>query len=164
MAEKKNVPSLWTANPFGEFRKEMDQLVEDFFGKGSMLSRSGLSMPSLAADKELSFVNPAIDIKENGKAIVLTAELPGLADEDVDISVHDGVLTLKGEKKFEKEEKDEKGHVQERRYGSFQRSMSLPDRVDEAKISAKFEKGVLTVTMPKRPDAKPSGRKIAIGK
>jgi HSP20 family molecular chaperone IbpA len=105
-----------------------------------------------------------IDVTENDEAITLTAELPGLAEEDVDLTVRDGVVTLKGEKKHERDEEKDNVHVTERSYGSFQRSMPVPDRVDASKISAKFDKGVLKVVMPKKPEAQSAARKIDIGK
>ncbi len=148
------LPSLWSDNPFAELRKEMDQALESFFGKNKLLP--------LAEGKD--FLSPSIDVVENDTAIVLTAELPGITEEDVDVSIHNGVLSLKGEKKMEKKDDKDNYHVVERRYGSFQRSMRLPPSVDEAAVAAKFDKGVLTVTMPKKPDAAPAERKIAIEK
>lgn len=148
------LPSLWSDNPFAELRKEMDQALESFFGKNKL--------PSLAEGKD--FLSPSVDVVENDTAIVLTAELPGITEEDVDVSIHNGVLSIKGEKKMEKKDDKDNYHVVERRYGSFQRSMRLPPSVDEAAVAAKFDKGVLTVTMPKKPDAAPAERKIAIEK
>ncbi|MFA7414312.1 MAG: Hsp20/alpha crystallin family protein [Rhizobium sp.] len=107
---------------------------------------------------------PSIDVAENDGAITLTAELPGISEKDVDISIQNGILTLKGEKKFEKKDDKDDYHVIERRYGSFQRSMRLPPSVNEDAVSAKFDKGVLTVTMPKKPGTAPAERKIAIEK
>lgn len=148
-----SLPSLWSDNPFAQLRKEMDQALESFFGDRA--DGEGLFG---------KFMTPSIDVAENDAAITLTAELPGLSDEDVDLSIHNGILSLKGEKK--KEEKGEKDnyHIVERRYGSFQRTMRLPQTVDEAAVSAKFDKGVLTVTMPKKPGTAPVERKIAIEK
>ena len=154
---KRTVPSLWSSDPFADFRKQMDHLFEDFLGRPGALTPAGADVGALQR-----MVSPAIEVSENDKAITLTAELPGMAEDDVEVHVRDGVLTLKGEKKVEKTEEDENRYFSERRYGSFQRSMSLPERIDEAKIAAKFDKGVLHVTMPKRADAKPSARKIDI--
>lgn len=156
---KKNLPDFWSRDPFGDFRKEFDRLFEDFFtGKAARLPETGLAkLPS-------GVLQPSIDIKETDKAITLTAELPGLSDKDVDVSVREGVLRLKGEKKMEETRDEEDVHVMERRYGSFQRSVNLPDRVDADAISAAFDKGVLTVTMPKKAEAGSSARKIPVGK
>ena len=106
---------------------------------------------------------PNVDIKESDKAVTLTAELPGIDEKDVDLSVRDGMLTLKGEKKYEHEEEKEDIHMVERRYGSFQRSFRLPDTVNADKIDAKFDKGVLRVVMPKTAQAASPVKKIAIG-
>ncbi len=96
--------------------------------------------------------------------LLLTAELPGIDRKDIDISVDDGVLTLRGEKIEEKKEADEekKYHLFERNYGTFQRSFTLPTGVDPNKISAEFDKGVLKVHLPKTAEAKVKGRKIEV--
>jgi HSP20 family protein len=151
---------MWPGTSFTDFRKQMDDLVENFFGRPF----------GLRTDSDLAFpggnglISPAIDVTENDDSVTLTAELPGMDEKDVDLSIRNGVMTLKGEKKYEYKEKKEDTHVMERRYGSFQRVMTLPDSVDEGKIEAKFDKGVLTVTMPKKSEAKSAARKIAIGK
>jgi HSP20 family protein len=90
-----------------------------------------------------------MDVSETEKVIEITAELPGLEEKDVDIRFADGVLTIRGEKKSEKEEKDKDYHLVERRYGSFARSVSLPANTDPAKIKATIENGVLKVTVQK---------------
>lgn len=105
---------------------------------------------------------PAVNVEENGEELLLTAELPGLARGDVNIELENNVLTVRGEKSEEhKESEDSRYHVWERRYGAFQRSLVLPRTVQADQISAEFEDGVLTVRMPKAPDAK--GRTIEIG-
>lgn len=157
-SKKSNVPSMWSGGVFDDFRKEMDDLISGFFGgQRTWPTVSHAKLPA-------GIVNPAIDITENDDAITLTAELPGLAEEDVDLTVRDGVMTLKGEKKHEHDEEKDNIHVTERSYGSFQRSMPVPDRVDAGKISAKFDKGVLKVVMPKKAEAVSAARKIAIEK
>jgi HSP20 family protein len=93
--------------------------------------------------------SPAVDIFEDEKEIVIKADLPDVKEEDIDVHVEDGQLTLKGERKFEHEEKKENYHRVERRYGSFQRTFGLPETVDAEKIVAKYDKGVLKVTLPK---------------
>lgn len=107
---------------------------------------------------------PAMEITENDDALIVTAEVPGISAKDVDISIDDGMLTLSGEKKEEKEEGKEgsKFHMWERRYGSFRRSFALPQAVDADRISAKTTDGILTVTVPKTKKAKAQGRKIPI--
>jgi len=108
---------------------------------------------------------PSVDVEETDDELLLTAELPGLEEKDVQIDVEANVLTLRGIKKQEREEEKTNGQRQmriwERRYGAFIRSFTLPSTVDVAKIRAEFDKGILTVQMPKTSESK--GRKIAIG-
>lgn len=92
---------------------------------------------------------PAVDIYEDEKAITLKAELPDMDEKNLDVKVEEGMLTIRGERKFEKEEKKENFHRIERRYGSFERAFALPDTVDAENISAKYDKGVLKVVAPK---------------
>ena len=106
---------------------------------------------------------PAMDIVETPKEFTLTAELPGLDEKNVDVSIEDGVMMISGEKIEErKEEEDKKVYLYERSYGSFQRSFTLPSGVDAAKISADFKKGVLKVHIPKNGDVAPKGRKVEV--
>ena len=160
MAEKlkSNLPTMWSTGMFDDFRKEMDDLMGGFFGG----DRRTPAMRDLWARMPAGAVSPAIDVTENDDMIVMTAELPGLVEDDVDLSVRDGVLTLKGEKKHERDEEKDDVHITERSYGSFQRSMPVPDRVDADKISARFDKGILVVSMPKKAEAVSSPRKISI--
>lgn len=148
----KNSLSIWQDHPFASFRKEMDDLMENFFGKSRF--------PELGEME--GFNAPSIDIKENDKQLMLTAELPGMDQKDVKLEVRNGLLTLSGEKKQERDEEKDSYHVTERRYGSFTRSIPIPERVDESAIEAKFDKGVLTVTMPVKPGEVTGTRKIAI--
>ena len=105
---------------------------------------------------------PATDIVETDDLLVLTAELPGLEKKDIEITVDEGVLTLRGEKLEEKKEEDKKFHLYERTYGTFQRAFALPRGVDPAKITAEFDKGILKVLLPKTAEAKAKGRKVEI--
>lgn len=106
---------------------------------------------------------PAVDIVETPKELTLTAELPGMELKDIDVSVEEGVLTIRGEKIEEKKEEEEKKmYLYERNYGSFQRAFALPAAVDASKINAEFAKGVLKVHIPKTGEAKPVGRKVEI--
>jgi len=98
---------------------------------------------------------PAVDILETPEAYEVKAELPGIAKDDVHITVENNVLTLKGERKFEKDETKENYHRIERTYGAFARSFTLPTRVDQEKVEAKFDNGVLTISVPKAAEAKP---------
>jgi len=107
---------------------------------------------------------PPVDIYENGDNLVLKAELPGINPDDVEIRVEDNTLYLKGERKFEKEVKEQSYHRVERSYGAFTRTFSLPNSVDADKVAANFKDGVLTLTMPKKEEAKPKTIKINVSK
>jgi HSP20 family protein len=138
--------------PFREvtrLRREMDRFWDDYFGSG----RRGLR--PLQAE-----FAPAVDVKESTDQIVVKAEVPGMEAKDINISVTGEVLTIKGEKKSEPEEKEENYHVVERSYGSFSRSLVLPSAVDLDKIEAKYDKGVLTVICPKKEEVKPKAIEI----
>jgi len=113
-------------------------------------------------DSELvqSTWSPAVDIYETENELVLTAELPGVEEKDVEIKIEDNTLSLKGERKFEKETREENYHRIERAYGSFYRSFSLPNYVDQEKISAEYENGLLKIHMPKKAEVKPKKVKI----
>jgi len=126
-----------------EMREQMDRLLGSF-----MMGRGGMEWV------------PAVDITERPNELVLTAELPGMRREDIEIELENNVLTIRGEKKAEHEEKGEERYVFERQFGSFARSFTLPRTVDPDRIHARFENGVLTVKMPKSEAAK--GRKIDV--
>lgn len=98
---------------------------------------------------------PAVDVSENEDAYVITAELPGSKPEDVTVELHEGVLTLRGEKKSERSGENEHTRWVERSFGSFSRSFTLPSNANGEKVDARFENGVLTLTVPKREEAKP---------
>src|SRR6516165_5009738 len=147
--EKTDPPAEW--RPFESLRREVDRLFEDF-RLGSWRSPFGRGEA------------PAVDIVEKEKAYEITAELPGMDESNIDVKVSDGTLTIKGEKRDEKEEKKKDYYLSERRYGSFQRSFGVPDGVDADKIEANFKNGVLTVTLPKTEQAQTSEKKIAIKK
>src|SRR5258708_17494155 len=111
---------------------------------------------------EGSGVTP-VDVFSNGEhEIVLKAELPDMTREAIDITVEDGTLTIKGEKKFGEDVKDEQFHRIERRYGTFSRSFSMPATVDASKVSAEYKNGVLTVRLPLREEAKPRQIKVDV--
>jgi len=154
---KKSAPTRTTAlEPWQSFRQDMDRLFDRF--------TTGFGLPAfgrnLRTDWEVAA--PAVDVGEDEKAYTVTAELPGIEEKDLDVTVTGDVLVLKGEKKQEKEEKNKNYYLSERSYGSFQRSFALPDGVDRSKISAAFSKGVLTVTLPKSVDSQKQQKKIEI--
>ena len=147
--------------PLESLRREVDQLFEDF---GLRSLRHGIDFGPFWRG-EISWGKvPAVDFVDNEKAYVVTAELPGIAESDVDVKYADGVLTIRGEKKEEKEEKKKDYYLSERRYGSFQRVFQVPSGVDSDKIEAAFKNGVLTVTLPKSAQAAKNEKKIAIKK
>jgi HSP20 family protein len=130
---------LRSEHPLASFRTEFDRLFDDFFG--NFLPEK----PALAL--------PVVDIAEKDDRIELHAELAGVKPEDVSVSADEDTVTIKGEKKVEREEKNTNWFVTERSYGSFTRVLQLPALVDAAKAKASFKDGVLTVTLPKRPEA-----------
>ncbi len=138
--------------PFREvsrLRREMDRLWEEFFG------------PSRRAFQPLEEMwAPAIDVSESADKVTIKAEVPGIDVKDIDISMVGDLLTIKGEKKAEKEEKGESYHIVERSYGSFSRGIRLPAPVDPDKIEATYKDGVLTITCPKKEEVKPKAIEI----
>jgi len=116
--------------------------------------------PAWRAESSFSFPTPAVEVTEDNKTYKITAELPGLEQKDIEITLSDKMLILKGEKRYEKEEKDR--HVSERAYGSFQRSFTIPETIDREKIGADLAKGVLTITLPKAAAAQKPEKKIEI--
>jgi HSP20 family protein len=157
-SNKSPVPNF-PNDPFAAFREEMNSMLDRAFSRPFSL----FDTPSLG-NFGAGRITPQIDIHETEKEFTLTAELPGMDEKDVEILIDNGMMTLKGEKKYEKESDKDNARVVERRYGSFQRSFTLPSSVDEEKISASFDKGVLKVKMPKGKETKPSGRRVEIGK
>ncbi len=103
---------------------------------------------------------PAVELVEKEGEFVLTAEIPGMSKEHVDISIEDSVLTFKGEKKFEREEEKDRMHIREREYGTFMRAFTLPRNVDATKVRAEYHDGVVEIHMPKGEEAK--GRRIEV--
>jgi HSP20 family protein len=155
MANKSWFPA-WGDRPrevehFRGFKSQIDSLFEDWFGR---------SMGGVLA--------PRVDVSEDDKAVTLTAELPGVKEADIEVSLVGDQLSIKGEKRSEHDEqKDMEGrtlHRMERSYGAFQRTLTLPYQVDPAQVSAQFRDGVLTISVPKPPDAvaQKQGRKIEI--
>lgn len=140
--------------PYGGLRREMDRLFDDF-------SR-GFGTPALSGGNGL--LSPKVDVAETEKGLELTAELPGVDQDDIELSLHDGVLTLKAEHQEEKEEKDEKKqyHLVERARGTYMRRFALPFEADDDKVEARFDKGVLHVFVPRSETAEKAARKIKV--
>jgi len=141
-------------DPFGSLFRDVQKTFEDFSRRSPI---AGLSSEMLA---------PKIDIAESKDAIDLAAELPGVDEKDVDVTLADGMLTIRGEKKSERDEtdKEKNWHVVERSYGSFGRTISLPFDPDPAKVEAKFDKGVLHIHLPKPAEVAKKQQKIEIKK
>ncbi len=128
-----------------------DRFLDDFFAP------AGLNRSEDVSDRGWS---PAVDVKENDKGVSLMVDLPGLKKEDINIHLEDSVLTVTGERKFERDEEKDNYHRVERAYGSFSRSFRLPNNVDGGSASASFTDGVLTLEIPKTEEAKPRSIEI----
>ena len=150
--------------PFDSLRREVDRLFEDFAGGlwRSPFGRSFFDIEPAWRSRSAMSAMPAIDVTETDKAYEITAELPGMDEKNVEVKVADDILTIKGEKQEEKEEKTKDYHLSERSFGSFQRASQVPSGVDTDKIDAKFSKGVLTVTLPKSTEAQKAEKKITV--
>jgi HSP20 family protein len=144
----KDIVKREPASGLSQLRREMDRLFEDFFAPITPQSWWGRRL------WEGEWV-PAVDVAETPEQITVKAELPGIDAKEIDISLTGDILTIKGEKKSEREEKKEDYHLVERNYGSFSRSLTLPAAVNAEKIDAKYEKGVLTITCPKKEPVTP---------
>jgi HSP20 family protein len=153
-------PRRW--DPFSDLRDEVDRIFNQFnIGWPATFRRP---VPDFGAARPGNgwALAPAVDVAEKEKEYEITAELPGLDEKDIDVKVANGVLTIKGEKKEEKEERQKDYYLSERRYGAFHRSFTLPDGVDADQIAATFSKGVLTVKLPKTAQAQSNEKKISI--
>ena len=161
--EKTAAPATtWT--PFESLRREIDRLFEDFDGGffRSPFRRSVLDVAPFWGRNVKWPAMPAVDVTDTEKAYEITADMPGMDEKNIEVKVSDGVITLKGEKQEEKEEKKKDYYLRERNYGSFERSFQVPEGVDTDKIEASFKKGVLSVTLPKKPEAQKSAKKIDV--
>jgi HSP20 family protein len=146
--------NLTRFDPYRELATLQDRLNRAFgstFGRGER------------EDETLAAWAPPVDIAEEKERILITAELPGFKNDDISIQTENGMLTLSGERRFEKESGERAYHRVERSYGRFVRSFSLPNNVDREKIQARFNDGLLQIELPKREDAKPRTIKIAGG-
>ncbi len=140
-----------TEDPFASFRREMDRVFEDTLGRSAFFGggRGGDLTPSL-------------DVAETDEAVTVTVELPGVDEKDMELTLERGLLTIKGEKKAETDTEGSGRRVVERSYGRFTRSLSLPSEIEPDRAEARFDKGILTVTLPKPAAAKADHRRIEI--
>ncbi len=150
-----------TFEPFQALRKQVDDLFTNFTVSWPHFEIPKIEWPTLAEAGTESAI-AKFDLSENGEAVKVVADVPGVDEKDVEVLVRNGVLTIKGNKKSESEEEGEDFYVSERSFGSFSRAFRLPDGVDEQAVSADFDKGVLTVTLPKTPKSKSQGRRIPV--
>ena len=161
-AERSRAVQGW--RPFESLRREIDRLFDDFDHGSwrSPLRRSLFDMePSWRTEPSWS-TTPAVDIVEKGNAYEITAELPGMDEKNIEVSLVNGNLTIKGEKQEEKEEKKKDYYLHERHFGSFERCFAVPEKADPDKIEAHFKKGLLTVTLPKKAEAIQPEKKIEV--
>ncbi len=148
-----HLPSLFgrDGGSLGSLFQEIERTFEDFSRR---MPFAGFSDGGTAA--------PRMDVSEGKDGLEVTAELPGVDEKDVEVMLSNGLLTVRGEKKVEREEKDKNWHMTERSHGSFSRSIALPYEPDPAKVEAKFEKGVLRILLPKPAEMAKKERKIEI--
>ena len=144
-------PAEREGDPFSYLRQQVNRVFDDFWGA-----------PSLARGETWSGFAPQVDVTETDKDVKVCAEIPGVEAKDIDVSVEDGTLRIRGEKKYEREENEKGQYRMERCYGSFERAIPLPVEVDEAKAKAEFKNGVLRLTLPKRPGAQSRRKKIPV--
>jgi HSP20 family protein len=142
-------------DPFREFstlQDRMNRLFRDSFGPEGR--EESLTTTSFA---------PAVDVYEDEHNVTLKIEVPGIEEKDIDVRIENNTLTVHGERKFEKEEKEENYRRVERQYGSFTRSFTLPNTVDTENVSANYDKGVLKIKLAKKAEAKPKQIKVHVG-
>ena len=153
------IPAFWgredeKGDPFRAMQREFDRMFRDF----------GTNLPAAFGATGGAQLAPLIDISESDDGIDITAELPGVDEDDVDITLTDRLLTIKGEKKAETEKKEKDYHLVERSYGSFRRSVTLPFAADPNAVEASFEKGVLKIHLPKPKEEAQAPNRISIKK
>lgn len=157
VSKSKREPATGPKDIFSAMRDEMNRVLERFEGGKSFWSTP---VSRWVGGK----IVPELDVRETDTAIIVEAELPGVDEKDISVTVANGYLTIKGEKHSESERSEESYYVAERSFGSFERSLRLADSVDESKIEASFDRGVLKVNAPKSAEAQKPERKIPIGK
>jgi HSP20 family protein len=141
--------------PFREFATLQDRINRVF--------RDSYSGPGQDESLTTSSFAPAVDVYEDEHKVALKIEVPGIEEKDIDVRVENNTLTVHGERKIEKEEKEENYRRVERQYGSFTRTFTLPQTVDSENVTANYDKGVLKITLPKKAEAKPKQIKVNVG-
>ena len=143
-------------DPFSDLQREMNRLFDDFF------SDSPLALRRDERNVAAAGFEPRIDVSESGKEVKISAELPGMDEKNVSVELDDSIVTIRGEKREEKSEEGENWYRREQTHGSFHRSVPLPASVDSTRAKAKFKKGVLTVTLPKKKSDRPQRTSVTI--
>lgn len=141
-------------NPVANLQRDIGRVFDDFW--------SSFDRPFGMTGGLLAGGWPTADVSETEKAIEVSVELPGMDEKDIDVSVTDDTLTIRGEKKSDTEKKEKGYYLSERSFGSFHRAIALPASVDTDKVEARFKKGVLTLTLPKTPEAQEKVKKISV--
>jgi len=144
------------SDPFRDLQREMNRLFDDFFSDFPLAPRGGER--GLAA----AGFSPRVDVSETEKEVKVSAELPGMDEKDISVEMDDAAITIRGERKEEKEDKGKNWYTREQSYGSFRRIVPLPASVQGEKASAKFKKGLLTITVPKREEEQAKRKAIKI--
>ncbi len=148
-------PGKALSSPFDLFNRDLEELFSDYF--------SGDHLPSRFVDAKQSYPGLArLNISETDEAIEISVDLPGMDEENIDVSLADGVLTIEGERHDETKDDNKNFHRVERSYGAFCRQIAMPTSIDEDNVNAKFEKGVLSITCKKAPEEKQQKRKISV--
>ncbi len=149
---------------FGALRQQVDRLFDEFDRDfwAAPFRRSLFDIEPFWRRQVAGPMAPAVDIVEKDNAYEVKADLPGLDEKNIEVKLSDGMLTIKGEKQEEKEEKKKDYYLHERHFGTFERSFRVPETVDAEKIEAQFKKGVLTLTLPKKPEARKPEKKIDV--
>ena len=148
-------PGQRAEHPLAAMQREMDRMLDEFW--------RGFDLPVWGRGERGGMIAPRIDIRETEEAIIVTAELPGLEEKDVEISLSETALLIRGEKKLERQEKERGYTYSERSFGSFERRIPLDAGIDGEHVTAAMANGVLTVTLPKTPEAQSKVRRIEIG-
>ncbi|GAB4244475.1 MAG: Hsp20/alpha crystallin family protein [Acidobacteriota bacterium] len=143
-------------HPFVALQRDINRLFDDFF-RGF-----GLTRWPWGEEERWPAFSPRVDVVEKDDRYIVTAELPGVDEKDIEVTLQDGVLTIRGEKKEEREEKEKDRYYFERVFGSFHRTIPLPAEIDESKVSAELKKGVLRITLPKSERALKETKKIPV--
>jgi HSP20 family protein len=161
-----STPARWSGTDLLQsFRNEIDRLFDQFWrgsGFGLWSQRRSLQPEPFWGEFSGGFAAPMVDVSEDDKAFHITADLPGISDKDVNVTLSGDVLTISGERREEREQKDRNYHFSERRFGSFRRAFTLPPGVDRDKIEANFKNGVLALTLPKTPEAMQQQKRIEV--